>query len=108
MRTRKFVCDFETTVYKGQKFTEVWASACVEINKEEVKVFNSIDAFFDYFYNMEDNIIMYFHNLKFDGEFILYYIMNKTDFKQAIQVEDNEKRFKDFKEMENDEYLSVK
>ena len=29
---RYFVGDFETTVFKGQTYTEVWASACVEMN----------------------------------------------------------------------------
>ena len=40
MRIRKFktfACDFETTVYKGQQHTEVWSSACVELNTEDVK-----------------------------------------------------------------------
>ena len=32
------VGDFETTVYEGQEFTEVWAAACVELNTEDVKI----------------------------------------------------------------------
>ena len=47
MRVRKyrtFVCDFETTVYKGQKNTEVWASACVELFTEDVIILHSILA----------------------------------------------------------------
>ena len=34
---RYFVGDFETTVYKGQVNTEVWASAAVELFTEDVK-----------------------------------------------------------------------
>ena len=52
MRTRKyryFIGDFETTVYKGQVGTEVWASASVELFTEDVKIFHSIDEQFDYF-----------------------------------------------------------
>ena len=45
MATRKnrvFVGDFETTVYKGQDHTEVWAAACVELFTEDVSLFHSI------------------------------------------------------------------
>ena len=42
-KSRIFVGDFETTVYKGQEDTEVWASACVELGTEDVKIFHSID-----------------------------------------------------------------
>ena len=47
MKTRKFryfSADFETTVYSGQKTTEVWAAACVELFSEEVKIFHSRNA----------------------------------------------------------------
>ena len=43
---RKFMCDFETTVYKGQKSTEVWASASVELYTENVQIFHSINEQF--------------------------------------------------------------
>ena len=39
---RIFASDFETTTYEGQTFTEVWASACVELNTEDVNLFHSI------------------------------------------------------------------
>ena len=60
------VGDFETTVYKGQKTTEVWASACVELFTEEVNLFHSIDEQFSYFESLSSNIVCYYHNLKFD------------------------------------------
>ena len=44
-----FVCDFETTVYDGQKFTEVWAAACVEMGTENVSIFHSIDEQYKFF-----------------------------------------------------------
>lgn len=40
--------DFETTVYKGQVNTEVWASASVELFSEDVKIFHSIGEQFEY------------------------------------------------------------
>lgn len=84
---RKFVGDFETTVYDGQVFTEVWASAVVEIGSEEVEIFHSIDETFDYLVSLKSNIMIYYHNLKFDGEFWLYYLLKKKGFKQAIYLD---------------------
>lgn len=77
------VCDFETTVYENQDHTEVWASACVELGTEDVKIFHSIDETFDYFRSLDSNIIAYYHNLKFDGSFWLDYLINKLGYEQA-------------------------
>lgn len=79
------MCDFETTVYKGQEFTEVWASASVEIFTENVSIFHSIDEQFNYFVKQDCNIIAYYHNLKFDGSFWLSYLMIDKGFKQAYR-----------------------
>lgn len=76
-------CDFETTVYEGQKDTEVWAAACVELFTEDVFIFHSIDELFNYFQLLDCRIIAYFHNLKFDGSFWLSYLLGKLNYKQA-------------------------
>lgn len=87
---RYFMCDFETTVYEGQQDTEVWAAAVVELFTEEVSVMHSIDDLFEYFKNLKSNAIFYFHNLKFDGEFWIAYLIKKLQFKQAyVQNPDN-------------------
>lgn len=80
---RYFMCDFETTVYKGQTDTEVWASACVELFTEDVKIFHSIGEQFDYFKSINSNIVAYYHNLKFDGSFWLSYLLVDRKFEQA-------------------------
>ena len=81
---RYFVGDFETTVYKGQVNTEVWASASVELFKEEpVKIFHSIEEQFNYFISLKSNLIVYYHNLKFDGAFWLSYLLVDLGYKQA-------------------------
>lgn len=75
------VGDFETTVYEGQEFTEVWAAACVELNTEDVKIFHSIGDMFNYILTLDDNrIVIYFHNLKFDGSFWLNYLLTDLKF----------------------------
>lgn len=84
---RTFVGDFETTVYKGQTSTEVWASACVELYSDDVKIFHSIDEQFNYFVSLNTNILCYYHNLKFDGEFWMAYLLNELHFKQGYEEE---------------------
>lgn len=82
---RKFMCDFETTVYKGQKSTEVWASASVELYTENVQIFHSIDEQFNYFKSLDCDIIAYYHNLKFDGNFWLSYLLVDLKYEQAYE-----------------------
>ena len=83
--TRYLVGDFETTVYAGQVHTEVWASACVELFTEDVQIFHSIDDTFDYIVSLDCPVVIYYHNLKFDGQFWLYYLLVKKKFKQAVR-----------------------
>ena len=99
--------DFETTVYKGQVSTEVWAAATVELYTEDVKIFHSIDELFNYFKSLKCNVITYFHNLKFDGSFWLSYLMVDKQYKQAYYQYGKtqlELAWKKEKEMENGEF----
>lgn len=91
------VADFETTVYAGQKFTEVWCAATVQIGTEDVHIFHSIGELFDYYCELDTSLIVYFHNLKFDGQFILYYLQEELKFKQAIDEFHNDIDNNDFK-----------
>ena len=86
---RTFVGDFETTVYEGQTHTEVWASACVELGTEDVKIFHSIEEQFNYFVSLKSHIKCYYHNLKFDGVFWLSYLIKDLKLKQAVIKNDN-------------------
>lgn len=82
---RYFMGDFETTVYKGQVNTEVWASASVELFTEDVQIFHSIEEQFDYFVSLKSNIVVYYHNLKFDGAFWLSYLLVDLGYEQALE-----------------------
>ena len=93
--TRFFVCDFETTVYPGQKMTEVWATACVELFTEDVDIYNSIWDFYEYIVSLEDNATLYFHNLKFDGAFVIDYLLRVLEYKQAYIPHEGFQKFKD-------------
>lgn len=107
MRTSKyryFVGDFETSVYKGQVNTEVWASASVELFTEDVNIFHSIKEQYDYFLSLDCNVCVYYHNLKFDGAFWLSFLLTELGYKQAIDLNGdniNQSHWVDKKDMKN-------
>lgn len=98
MRTRNYkyyTCDFETTVYEGQAFTEVWCACMVELYTEDVKIFHSISDWLDYVYSLNCNIIGYFHNLKFDGDFIVnYFLRNGYNWNRVPEGKMHNRDFK--------------
>lgn len=86
-QSRFFMADFETTVYEGQTKTEVWAAASVELFTDDVRIFHGIDELLTYYKSLHCNVISYFHNLKFDGDFWISYLLYQLKFKQAYLVE---------------------
>ena len=79
------VGDFETTVYEGQTETEVWASALVEIGTEDVYIAHSIQDTLAYLLTIPTTrVIVYYHNLKFDGSFWLSYFITQLQLQQAF------------------------
>jgi hypothetical protein len=64
-----YTADFETTTDEND--CRVWAYAVCEIGRPENFIYgNNIDDFLEFCKNSE-NATLYFHNLKFDGEFII-------------------------------------
>lgn len=85
---KKFSCDFETCTWLENE-TFVWAWASCEIgNEKNLKLGNNIESFIE-FCKLEKNPTCYFHNLKFDGEFIIYWAL-KNGFKHVEKKEDIE------------------
>ena len=94
---KRFTADFETATWENDE-TWVWAWALCDIeNPSHVEVGNSIESFIERI-KKESNPYIYFHNLKFDGEFILYYLM-KNGYEY---VEPHEKRNKTFSTLISD------
>lgn len=73
-----YCADFETTVYEGQDHTEVWSAALVKLGEEEVHVFGNIVDFLEYLISLPGSLVCYFHNLKFDGHFIVYHLLKNN------------------------------
>lgn len=85
---KKFTADFETATWVEDE-TYVWAWATCEIgNEENLQIGTSIDEFIEYAVE-QNNSIFYFHNLKFDGEFIIYWALTHG-FKHVQKKEEIE------------------
>ena len=66
--------DFETTTDKND--CRVWAYALANVeNPKEFKYGNSIEGFINFCKSARKNYTIYFFNLKFDGAFILSYLL---------------------------------
>lgn len=72
IKNLKLAADFETTTDPAD--VRVWAACAVNIDTLKTDFLgNSIEDFFDFL--KDKNTQVYFHNLKFDGEFIIHYLL---------------------------------
>lgn len=72
---KKFTADFETNVCETD--CRVWAYSICEIGDVNNFIYgNNIEDFINWCANDKENYILYFHNLKFDGEYIFSYLLN--------------------------------
>ena len=71
----KFAADFETTT--DIEDCRVWAYSLCEIGNPSNFIYgNNIEDFIKWCSNPKKNYTLYFHNLKFDSEFIFNYLLN--------------------------------
>ena len=86
---RRYTADFETAVLTTEeieagKATYVWAWAlCDCSNIDNVEYGTEIKTFFDKIFTLDNYSVVYFHNEKFDGSFILNYLL-KNGYTQYI------------------------
>ena len=72
---KSYVADFETTTIEEN--CHVWAWAVCEVgNSKDVTIGTTIDEFMSWCRKHKDNPTVYFHNLKFDGQFIMYWLFH--------------------------------
>lgn len=83
---KSYVADFETTTLEDN--CHVWAWAVCEVgNKENITIGTTIDGFMDWCKKQKDNPKIYFHNLKFDSQFLIYWL-----FHNGFKHVENDKR----------------
>ena len=72
--SHKFAADFETTTDVND--CRVWAYSLCEIGRPDNFLYgNNIDDFMNFCMNPKENYVLYFHNLKFDSEFIFNWLL---------------------------------
>ena len=72
-KRKKFACDFETTTDPND--CRVWGYGVMEIgNESNYEIDNSLDKFMEWCEKSQSDL--YFHNLKFDGSFIVSWLIN--------------------------------
>ena len=70
-----YTADFETTT--DEEDCRVWAYAICEIGNPDNFIYgNNIDDFIKWCMNPKKNYKIWFHNLKFDGEYIISWLLN--------------------------------
>lgn len=82
-----YVADFETTneqYYLDNGYTKVWLWAICDNDDNIVSYGENIETFIEYCYKNLFGKTIYFHNLKFDGSFILDYLI-----KQGYEYKEN-------------------
>lgn len=83
-----YVADFETTTIEEN--CHVWAYAVCEVgNSESVTVGTSIDEFMDWCKSQKENPKVFFHNLKFDAQFIIHWLLTHG-FKHVEKPDEKE------------------
>lgn len=72
---KSFVADFETTTDPNNCY--VWAYAITEVNNQSNTIVGtSIDEFMAWCSDSKENHKVFFHNLKFDGQFIMQWLFH--------------------------------
>lgn len=92
--TKWYVADFETTsygYYLDNGYTKVWLFAVCDNDANVTQIGTSIEQFIEYIKTLYGKTI-YFHNLKFDGEFILSYLLS-TGWQYYEDLNDTKKGF---------------
>lgn len=74
-----FTADFETSTvewYNIDKEARVWAYALCDVSDTNNFIYgNNIDDFMKWCMDKRNNYLLYFHNLKFDGEYIFNWLL---------------------------------
>lgn len=81
-----YVADFETTTTPDN--SKVWAYAICEVgNTDNIIYGTNIDDFMEWCRTQKENVKVFFHNLKFDGQFIMYWLFH-NGFKHVTDTHD--------------------
>lgn len=81
----ELICDFETTVSPLESRVWAWCYCDLE-NTSDIHFGNDLDSFMNLFIHRKRAIKLWFHNLKFDGCYIIYWLL-KHGYKHRTNKE---------------------
>lgn len=86
---KKFTADFETATWLENE-SYVWAWATCDIDNEQIEIGNTIESFIDFCYKNKNSQI-FFHNLRFDGSFLISWALSNgfSLARKAEEIKDN-------------------
>lgn len=92
-----YCADFETTSkaqYDIEKETRVYLWCIKSLDEKHSQMGVDIKSFFDELSTLEENVVVYFHNLSFDGEFIMWYLLREGyNYQQDLKESNTFKTF---------------
>lgn len=77
-----YACDFETSYENGKSW--VWSYGYSKLGQQKVTLGNNIKDFMEFALSGNSKKL-YFHNLKYDGKFIMYYLFTQG-YKQVKEI----------------------
>ena len=90
-----YSADFETDTTNIDS-TFVWAWGVIEMGKssrDDFRYGTSLSAFFEYVFTLDWTPVLWFHNLKFDGSFIVDWLLREGYeyvYCRDVQLKDNQ------------------
>ena len=91
----KWIADFETTTIERKKLdgtSFVWACGVCEVgNPKNTIILKSMEEFLEWCENSIENDTIYFHNLRFDGNFIVQHLL-RNGYTFAAEPKDKASR----------------
>lgn len=91
----KWIADFETTSTERKKLdgtSHVWACGLCEVsNPQNIVILKTMKEFLEWCENRPTNDTVYFHNLRFDGNFLVQHLL-KIGYKFAATPQEKETR----------------
>lgn len=70
----------ETKYFKEHNDTKVWLWYIKSFDEKQDRLGIEIKDFMEFVYSLDDKSIIYFHNLTWDGDFIIKYLVNCEDW----------------------------
>lgn len=103
----RYVADYETTTDPSN--VEVWSAAYIDLSlkthPDNVKVVTNIDDFMEEMLNTGTDVQCYFHNLKFDGSFLLTWLKSNELY---TELSDDEGHKCDYKGRKGDALIRTR